>query len=239
MAAVFSKRKPKKGLVKLRTKVSRGPTLDDFHLMQETLKALSNNVLKVTEVKGSTPKVEYDPGVLKVARASYGNKVMKWHTNASGTIVSNGSGAVVYSIGCALSLTAEGSGLAALFSEVKLVQSHIEVTPVALAASNNAATIFGFNPNGEDASTGAVATSTVVCLPNVFMVSNHAGQPTVSHSSLKLVNRAYDGTATDPSADPPAGCLGAWWVINRTTHSNSVTAYAYRLRHHVLLRNRL
>lgn len=219
------------------------PSLIVTALTSNVVDLLANNyeVKEVKTLTGSSLAKVYDEKLLTVLRSTIGNRAMTFHVNASGVIASNGSGAIVSSLGVALSLMTEGAGLLALFAEVKLDHCTLEISGNGgySASAIPGSCLVGFNPDGADSSTGSVSTSTVVSLPVVHLVPTSGTFHPMTISSPRLTSRPYAITSSDPTSSPSAGTLGSWWIINRVTLSNSFNYYCYRQRNIVTLRNRV
>ncbi len=194
------------------------------------------NLVGNSAVRLESGGLSYNTGAVALAKGMLGSTTYDFMCNASGTIASNGSGAIIYSLGTALSLMSEGSILSQIFEEVKLVHSHMKLTGV---TSTIGVMIIGFNPSGQDSVTTSLSTTTIVGLPVVELVSTPQYTKCLELSSPSLSNRSFANVTSDPVLSPPAGTLGSWWAINRTTFPLSVTCFAYMFRNKMRFRNRL
>jgi len=209
--------------------------------LHTALSLLENNkISKLTEGKEVT--VTYPETMVAMAKSLFSSgKVYDFECHANLIISTSGAGAVTSSYGVALSITGEGSALASLFDEVKLVKAELIITGLidpAQAAKLPGMLTVGFNPNGADSVTGAVTTASISRLPNSTFVGGSSNNPPRHLSSNILKNRIWGPIAGFDTA-VPSGDLGAWWMQTLYNGAATTQNWAFIQKTHFKLRCRV
>ena len=219
--------------------------------VDKAVRALQNNEVRVTkEVKGaagaatSTSEITYPPEILTALRGMFpSGKSYRFLIHASSTLASIGGGVFNTTISWSPATTtfAEWTALAALFDEVLLTDTTIDVTSAFGPTSTAIAVQVAIAPDETTISGSTPSFTAVQRLAESEFIHiawlNHSSSPGGFHKHHRVVNRPYATTASPAGASgTPAGCLGHWAFASNivTTASINVlfvaTSQVVRLR---------
>lgn len=162
--------------------------------------------------------------------------------HAAGNIASSGAGALAGQIDWNPGVTtfSEWSALAALFNEVKIVRSQLDITSAFGPSSTAIAVQIMLAPN-PNASTAATYTP-VQRLPEsepfhcAWVGKTGTGLLTRKHTIPS--GRLYAVTSSPAVQSPPSGCWGVWNYASNIAGTVSINYFFYAMKNVVRLRNR-
>jgi len=212
--------------------------LPSVSILDTAISLLENNkrVVSVETKDGITLSHAYDPEALRLGRSLLRpNSVYSFNLSKNSSLTS-GSSVMQINIATDLTVYAEGATLAALFDEVKLRSTTLELA-LCQTGGSNFSYLIGFTP--------IVYTTTPTAAIVMRMPYSHIGTtnwPTRAGSSIQAVvaDRTW-GACTDEGVSTPrivSGLAGTYSIANLSVPSSSQLYFSYVIRCKASFRNR-
>jgi len=178
----------------------------------------------------------FDTAVVKSIRGLMGPNVYRFQLHRSSTLTSNGAGILTIAIGFAIGNYSEGSTLSALFDEVLLKTTEIQLTPRTV---DTGVCSIAWNPTELESSAPSAYIS-VMRLPGSRQIPANSAVGTITHHGVSDINRPYALTSADTPSGNIAGSWGSFWGFTQTgtPHSNTSVIYAFSTKGVYQFRNR-